>query len=162
MIGKKMENALNEQIKNELDSAYLYLSMSAYFHDNGLDGMAHWMRVQTGEEKNHALKILDHIAGRQGRVELKALSEPKRDWESPLAAFKAAYKHEQFITSKIAGLVKLAAAEGDHAAGIMLQWFVTEQVEEEANASRIVQMLERIGPSGSGLVMLDRELGKRE
>jgi len=162
MIGKKMQDALNEQIKNELESAYLYLSMSAYFHDNGLDGMAHWMRVQTREEKNHAMKILDHIADRQGRVELKALPEPKKDWESPLAAFKAAHKHEQFITAKIGELVKLAVAEGDHAASIMLQWFVTEQVEEEANASKIVQMLERIGPSGSGLVMLDRELGKRE
>lgn len=161
MIGKKMQKALNEQIKLELGSAYLYLSMAAYFHAEGLDGMAQWMHVQSEEELGHAKKIIEHLVDRDGRVELQALEQPKKSWGSALAAFQAAHKHEQFITGKIHALVELAAREKDPAAGIMLQWFVTEQVEEEASAAKIAQMLERIGPSGSGLVMLDRQLGKR-
>jgi len=162
MIGKKMQDALNEQVMYEFESGYLYLSMATYFHAEGLDGMAQWMKAQAGEEQAHALKIFDHIVERGGRVELKALQEPQRSWDSPLAAFKAAYEHERFITGKINGLVKLASEEGDLPANSMLQWFVNEQVEEEASTSKIVQLLERIGDSGSGLVMLDRELGKRE
>ncbi len=161
MIGKKMQEAINEQIKHELESAYLYLSMAAYFHSEGLDGMAQWMRAQTQEELVHAMKFFDHIRDRDGRVELLPLAQPKREWTSPLQAFQEAYQHEQFISSKIDGLVKLAAAEGDHPASILLQWFVTEQVEEEASTSKVAQMLERIGDSGHGLVMLDRELGTR-
>lgn len=161
MIGKKMQEAINEQIKHELESAYLYLSMVAYFHSEGLDGMAQWMRAQTQEELMHAMKFFDHIRDRNGRVELLPLAQPKREWTSPLQAFQEAYQHEQFISSKIDGLVKLAAAEGDHPASILLQWFVTEQVEEEASTSKVAQMLERIGDSGHGLVMLDRELGTR-
>lgn len=161
MIGKKMQEAMNEQIKHELESAYLYLSMVAYFHSEGLDGMAQWMRAQTQEELVHAMKFFDYIRDRDGRVELLPLAQPKREWTSPLEAFQEAYQHEQFISSKIDGLVKLAAAEGDHPASILLQWFVTEQVEEEASTSKVAQMLERIGDSGHGLVMLDRELGTR-
>jgi len=161
MIGKKMQKALNEQIKAELDSAYLYLAMAAYFHSEGLDGMAQWMHVQSEEELSHAKKFMQHIVDREGRVELAALPQPKKSWESPLAAFEAAYKHEQSITKRIDALVELAAKEKDHAAGVMLQWFVNEQVEEEASASKIVQMLQHIGRSGSGLIMLDRQLGKR-
>jgi len=161
MIGKKMQEAINEQIKHELESAYLYLSMVAYFHSEGLDGMAQWMRAQTQEELVHAMEFFDHIRDRDGKVELLPLAQPKREWTSPLQAFQEAYQHEQFISSKIDGLVKLAAAEGDHPASILLQWFVTEQVEEEASTSKVAQMLERIGDSGHGLVMLDRELGTR-
>ncbi len=162
MIGKKMQDALNEQIKYELESGYLYLSMASYFHDQGLEGMAHWMMIQEKEERAHAMKIFDHLINRDGRVELRALAEPKREWASALETFKAAYQHEQFITGRIDELVRLAAQEGDNPAWVMLQWFVTEQVEEEASTFRIVGMLERIGPSGNGLFMLDRELGKRE
>jgi len=161
MIGKKIQEAMNEQIKHELESAYLYLSMAAYFHSEGLDGMAQWMRAQTQEEIVHAMKFFDHIKERDGRVELLPLAQPKGEWASPLQAFQEAYQHEQFITSKIDDLVKLAAAEGDHAAGILLQWFVTEQVEEESSTSKVAQMLERIGDSGHGLIMLDRELEAR-
>ncbi len=161
MIGKKMEEAMNQQIKHELESAYLYLSMVAYFHSQGLDGMAQWMRAQTQEEIVHAMKFFDHIKERGGRVELLPLAQPKRDWTSPLEAFQEAYQHEQFITSKIDDLVRLAAQEEDHPAGILLQWFVSEQVEEESSTSQVVQMLERIGDSGHGLIMLDRELGAR-
>ncbi len=161
MIGKKMEEAINQQIKHELESAYLYLSMAAYFHSQGLDGMAQWMRAQTQEEIVHAMKFFDHIKKRDGRVELLPLAQPKKKWRSPLEAFQEAYQHEQFITSKIDELVRLAAQEGDHAAGILLQWFVTEQVEEESSTSKVAQMLEWIGDSGHSLIMMDRELGAR-
>ncbi len=161
MIGKRMQDAMNEQIKHELESAYLYFSMVAYFESTGMEGMAQWMRVQTQEEVGHAMRFFDHIAERDGRVELSALSKPQKDWASPLEAFKAAYEHEQFITGKINDLVKVATEEADHAAGIMLQWFVTEQVEEEASTSRVVQMLEQVSDSGTGLLMVDRELGTR-
>lgn len=157
-----MQAALNEQIKHELESGYLYLSMATYFHDQNLDGMAHWMKIQEAEEREHAMKMFDHLIERGGTVKLKALSEPQSEWESPLDAFKAAYEHEKFVTSKIHDLVKLADEEGDLAAKAMLQWFVTEQVEEEDNASGIVSMLERVGDSGNGIVMVDRELGRRE
>lgn len=161
MIGQKMEKALNEQINAELHSAYLYLSMAAYFHSIGMDGMAQWMKVQEMEEKSHAMKFFQHIIDRQGRVSLTAIPEPQFEWSSPLEAFEAAYKHEQYITGRINNLVKLAAEENDNAAGIMLQWFVTEQVEEEANAAKICDQLKRISNSGSGLIMMDHQLGKR-
>jgi len=161
MIGKKVQDAFNEQIKQEMQSAYLYLSMAAYFHSTGLDGMGQWMRLQSQEETAHAMKLFDHIVERGGAVTLPALDKPKAKWTSPLAAFKDAYKHEQFITSCIDKLAALAEKEKDRAAGILLQWFVAEQVEEEANASKIVDTLERLGDSGNGLIMLDVQLGKR-
>ncbi len=161
MIGKRMQDAINEQIKHELESAYLYLSMVAYFHSESLDGMAQWMTGQAQEELAHAMKFCNHIDERDGRVELKALSQPQKEWASPLEAFKAAHEHERFITGKINDLVKLAAEEKDHAAGIMLQWFVTEQVEEESSTLKVVELLKRIGDSGHGLIMADRELGTR-
>lgn len=161
MISKKMQDAMNEQIKHELESAYLYLSVAAYFHSLGLDGMAQWMRVQTQEEMVHAMKFFDHIRDRDGRIELLALARPKEEWSSPLAAFQDAYEHEKFITSKINALAKLAAEEADYAANTLLHWFSDEQVEEEASTSKVTHMLERIGDSGTGLIMLDRELGNR-
>ena len=161
MIGNRMQEALNAQIKHELESAYIYLSMAAYFESLGLEGMARWMRVQSGEEVEHAMKFFDHITERDGRVELFSLAQPEKEWASPLEAFKAAYEHEQFITGKINELMKIAADEQDHAAGILLQWFVTEQVEEEASTSHVVGMLKRIGDSGHGLLLLDHELGTR-
>jgi len=161
MIGQKIQKAFNEQIQHELASAYLYLSMAAYFHAESLDGMAAWMKAQANEELAHAMRFFDHIDERGGRVELRALSEPKREWSSPLAAFEAAYDHERFITGRIEELARLADAEGDRASGVFLQWFVSEQVEEEASVSKVVDMLKRIGDAGHGLVMIDRELGRR-
>lgn len=156
-----MQKAINEQIKEEMGSAYLYLSMASYFHSKGLDGMAHWMRAQTQEEMIHAMKLYDHLVERDGRAKLLALEQPKTEWSSPLEAFQEAYKHEQHITDRINGLVSLAAKESDNAAGIMLQWFVTEQIEEEASTSKVAQDLELAGDSGQGLLMLDRELSTR-
>jgi ferritin len=161
MIGEKMRNAINQQIKHELESSYLYLAMEAYFHAKGLDGMAQWMRVQVQEELTHAGRFFDHVVNRDGQVELKNLEILQTTWDSPLAAFSAAYKHEQFITGKINDLVKLALEEKDFAANTMLQWFVTEQMEEEQNTSKVAQDLEIVGDNGHGLLMLDRELGAR-
>jgi len=161
VIKKELEADLNEQIKEELASAYLYLSMSAHFAAEGWDGMAGWMRIQAQEEQGHAMRIFDHIVERGGRVKLHSLAEPEAKWASPLAAFQAAYKHEQHITACIHSLVERAQKEKDHAAAAMLQWFVTEQVEEEDHTMKAVQLLERVGTEGRGLVIADRELGSR-
>ncbi len=161
MIGSKLLQAFNEQIRHEQASSHLYLAMAADFHYKGLDGIAGWFRAQAREEEGHALKFFDHIKDRGGKIELEALSKPKTEWASPLEAFEDAYKHEQFITGKIDDLVNLAASEKDNASAVFLQWFVTEQVEEEAQTSKIVQTLKMIGNSGGSLVMLDHQLGKR-
>lgn len=156
-----MEEALNRQINEELFSAYLYLSMAAYFHSEGLDGVARWMRLQAQEEVGHALRIFDHLVERGGRVTLTAIKEPQRDWASPLDVFRAAYEHERYITAKINELVELAQEEKDHAAFAMLQWFVTEQVEEEDETKKAVELLERVGDSGRGIILADQRLGSR-
>jgi len=180
MINKRMQDVMNEQIKHETFSSYLYFSMAAYFHSKSLDGMAQWMKAQAQEEFGHALRFFtqwmkaqaqeefghalrffNHINDRGGRIELKALEKPQVEWESPVAAFKEALKHEVFITGKINDLAKLADEENDRAASIMLQWFVTEQVEEEDSVSTVIDMLELVGDSGHGVLMADRELGQR-
>ena len=161
MIGTRMRQAMNEQIQHEMASAYLYLSMAAFFHEKSLDGMAQWMKVQALEEQSHAMRFFDHIIERGGEVELLAIDAPQLTWASAVAAFEAAYAHERFITGRIDELVKIAREENDNAAAMMLQWFVTEQVEEEATASKIVDTLKMVGDSGHGLLMTDRELGTR-
>jgi ferritin len=161
MLDSKIEKALNEQVGAELFSAYLYLSMSAYFESQNLKGMASWMRVQTQEETIHALKLFDFIHERDGRVVLGPVEAPKIEWDSPLNAFEEAYKHECMITGRINDLVNLAVGEGDHAANTFLQWFVTEQVEEEASVKAIVDQLKLVGDSGVALFMLDGQLGQR-
>lgn len=161
MISQRIQDVMNEQIKHETFSAYLYFSMAAYFHSRSLDGMAQWMKAQAQEEFAHALRFFTHINDRGGRIELQALEKPQTDWESPIAAFQAALQHEEFITGKINDLAKLADEENDRAAGIMLQWFVTEQVEEEDSVSTVIDMLKLIGESGHGILMADRELGSR-
>ncbi|MHC4713917.1 MAG: ferritin [Planctomycetota bacterium] len=161
MIGKKIQDSFNEQIKEELASAYIYLSMAAWFNEAGYDGMAHWMRVQHQEETGHAMKFFDHITERNGRVELLAIDKPKVEWSSALEAWQDAYKHEQYISSRINRLMKLAHAESDFAAEGLLDWFVAEQVEEEDSTRRVVDLLEKMGDSVNGIIMLDRELGKR-
>jgi len=161
MIGKRMEEALNRQINEELFSAYLYLSMAAYFYEQGWDGMARWMELQSKEEVEHAMKIFHHLVERGGRVSLDALKRPEAEWGSPLDAFKAAYEHERYITGKIDELVALAREEEDNAAFQMLQWFVAEQVEEEDQTRKAVELLERVGPDGRGILMIDQKLGAR-
>ena len=161
MFNKKMEKSFNEQINEELYSAYLYLSMVAYFESTNLPGFANWMRVQTQEEIVHAMKFYDYINQRNGRVVLTALADPQIEWKSPMDAFEAAYKHEVHITAKINELVNLAIEEKDHAANMFLQWFVNEQVEEEKSPSDIIQKLKMIKDSSEGLYMLDKELATR-
>jgi len=162
MMTNKMEKALNEQINEELYSAYLYLSMSAWFESQNLPGFASWMKVQAREENTHAMKFFEFIHERRGRVTLKAIQEPDKAWKSPLAAFEAALEHEQYITGRIDDLVNLAVAEKDHATGGLLQWFVKEQVEEEATADRIVQMLKMAANAPGALLMLDHQMGERK
>lgn len=161
MISKKMEKALNEQVNAELYSAYLYLSMEAYFKSMNLNGFANWMRVQTQEEVAHAMKIYGFIDERGGRIALKAIDGPQTEWDSPLAVFKDIYKHEQKVTSLINNLVNLAIEEKDHATNTFLQWFVNEQVEEEASADQVVQQLKMMEKAPGGMFMLDRELAQR-
>lgn len=162
MIGENIQRAFNEQIKKELDSAYLYLSMATYFDSQNLEGMAHWMKVQAKEEYKHAMKFYEHINERGGRVELFALEKPAKEWAGPFEVFKHVYEHEQKVTASIYSLVELAKKENDHAAYNFLQWFVSEQVEEESSALKILQTLEKIKDSPVGIIMMDRELAKRE
>ncbi len=161
MLSEKMEKALNKQINAELYSAYLYLSMSSYFESIDLEGCANWMKAQTQEEMIHAMKIYDYVIERGGRVILDKIDAPKAEWDSALAVFEHAYEHEQLVTGLINDLMNLAIEERDHATQIFLQWFVSEQVEEEASASAVVQKLKLAG-DGGGLFMVDRELGQRQ
>jgi len=161
MIGKKLEQALNEQVNAEMYSAYLYLSMESFFKLLNLNGFATWMRVQTQEEMMHAMKIYDFIIERGGRVLLKPIEGPQTKWDTPLAVFEAVSKHERKVTSLINNLVDLAIGEKDHATNSFLQWFVNEQVEEEASADEVVQQLKMMESAPGGMFMLDRELGQR-
>ena len=161
MLSQKIEDAFNEQINAELFSEYLYLSMAAWFEGKGLKGMSHWMRLQAGEERIHGMKFYDFVLERSGRVVLAAIDGPQTEWESPLAAFEAAYQHELMISGRINKLVDLSLSEKDHAANAFLQWFVTEQVEEEASALEIVDQLRLVGDNNAVIFMLNRELGQR-
>lgn len=162
ILSKKLENAINKQINAELWSAYLYLSMSAYFESINLGGFANWMRVQASEEVEHAMKFYKHINERRGRVTLSAIAAIPTSWKSPLHAFEEAFKHEQKVTAMIENLANIATADKDYAASTMLNWFHDEQVEEEQQTDAIVQKLKMIEKSTGGLFMLDRELGKRK
>jgi ferritin len=161
MLSKTLQDAMNEQIKNELYSAYLYLSMSAYCEAANLPGFAHWMRLQAQEEVTHAMKFYDFIYERGGRVVLQAIDQPPVEFQSPLHVFEQTLEHEQKVTGLINDLYALAVQKKDYASQIFLQWFVTEQVEEEANATQIVERLKMIGDKAHALLMLDREMGGR-
>ncbi len=162
MLNKNVQDAINEQIKNEVYSAYLYLSMSGYFESINLPGLARWMRVQYEEELGHALKFFDFVNDRGGRVKLYAIDAPTSDFESPLDVFQQSLAHEQHVTQLINNLYALAVKENDYPAQVLLQWFIREQVEEEKNATNIVEQLKLIGKDGSALLILDRELGARK
>ncbi|MCL7488785.1 MAG: ferritin [Desulfobulbaceae bacterium] len=161
MLKEKMLKALNAQVNAEMYSSYLYLSMESYFQSVSLSGFSTWMRAQVQEELFHGMKIYDYICERGGRVALDAIKKPDSDWKSPLAAFKHILKHEQHVTELINDLMDLAIGEKDHATQNFLQWFVAEQVEEEASVGEIVDKLKLIKDDTSGLFMLDAELGRR-
>ena len=161
MLSKKLLTQLNGQINAELYSSYLYLSMAAYFESANFRGLARWMRTQAGEEYGHAMKFYDYVIARGGKVELAAIAAPPTMWKSALDVFQVTLKHEQGVTARINALADLAAAEKDHATSVTLQWFISEQVEEEASATEIVERLKLIKDSTGGLFMLDHQLGKR-
>ena len=161
MIGERLNTAINDQIKNELESYYIYLSMAAYLHSKSLDGMGHWMRAQAHEEMIHAMKFIEHLIDRDGKVVLQDLRQLKTEWNSPLEAFQDAYDHEKFISSKINDLTTIAREEKDYASEPILAWFTDEQIEEEASTGKIADELEMVGEDKSALLMLDRELGTR-
>jgi ferritin len=161
MLKKNIEQAINRQINAEFWSAYLYLSMSTYFHSLNLNGFASWMRVQTQEELTHAMRFYDHVIERGGRVKLTSIEAVPTEWKSPLHAFEDTYAHEQKVTGLINDIMKQAVEEKDYATMNMLQWFIDEQVEEEASADAIVQKLKLVGKEGSGLFMIDQELSQR-
>lgn len=161
MLSKAVQDAINEQIKNEFYSAYLYLSMSAHFESGNLQGFAHWMRLQAQEEQGHALKFFDYMHDRGGAVRLQAIDRPPAEWKSSLELFQQVLEHEQMVTGMIHRLYELAAKENDYATEIMLQWFITEQVEEEKNATQIIDQLKLIDAHGTAVLMLDKQLSKR-
>jgi ferritin len=161
VIDGKMQEALNKHANAEFYSSYLYLSMSAHFQSVNLTGFAQWMRVQAREELAHAMKFFDHIVERGGKVTLLPVEAPPSQWDSPLAAFEDAYRHEQKVSGLINGLVDEAVQNRDHATNNFLQWFVSEQVEEEASVDAIVQKLKLVGDAAGGLFMIDRELAQR-
>jgi len=161
MISKNMQDAVNEQINKELYSSYLYLSMSAYFSDKNLPGLAQWLRVQAEEERGHAMKFYDFLLDRGGRVLLKEIANPGETWNSTFEAFKEVQAHEAMITASINSLYELAVKEKDYPTQVLLQWFINEQVEEEKNAAGIVAQLELINAKDTAVLMLDHQLGKR-
>jgi len=160
-FNKKVEEILNKQINAEFWSAYLYLSMSAYFQSKSLPGFANWMRVQFQEEMSHALKIFDYINSRGGSVQLEPIAKVQTEWKNVVDAFKDTYKHECEVTDMIHNCYEVAVKEKDHATANMLQWFIDEQVEEEENAQAILDQLELIGESGHGIFYLDKEMAAR-
>ena len=161
MLTEKVQKALNSQLNAELYSSYLYLSMNAYFKSINLDGFANWMYYQAQEELEHSMKFYDFIIQRGGKVQLQQIEAPPGEWGSPLAVFEATLKHEQKVTGLINALVEIAHEERDHATNIFLQWFVSEQVEEEESVGGVLEQLKLMGDAKGGLFMIDRELAKR-
>jgi ferritin len=162
MIGKPVQDAMNEQINKELFSSYLYLSMAAYFEYKNLPGFANWMRIQADEERGHAMKFYDFILECGGRVLLKTIDAPKTDWASNLEVAEEVAAHEAKVTASIYSLYELALKEKDYPAQVMLQWFISEQVEEEKNAAEIVASLKMIEARETAVLQLDHQLAKRK
>ena len=161
MIPKPVQDIINEQIKNEFESAYLYLSAAGWFHAHNFEGMAHWMRVQVHEETIHGMKFVDHINNRGGTVKLMDMKQIKTDWASPQEVFTDALKHEEFITERINNILKISRENSDYASEPLLHWFVNEQIEEESNVTKILEELKKNGTNDNGLFMIDRELAAR-
>lgn len=161
MLPDRLLDALNDQINYEIHSALVYKAMQAYFEDEDLPGMANWMDVQFQEEMAHAEKMFHFVCDAGARVKMTAMPEPCNEYSSPLDAFEKALEHEQTVTCRINNLMDIAQEERNHAAQIFLQWFVTEQVEEEASVGHIIAQLKRVKEDGRGLMMIDQELSKR-
>ncbi len=162
MISDVLVDEINEQIKFEMYSAYMYLAMSAWCAERNLSGFAHWMNMQAQEEVDHAMRFFNFLLERGGRVELQALDAPPVDYGTPLAIMEQSLEHEKFVSSRIHHLYKLAVEEGDYPAQVMLQWFVSEQVEEEASIDEIVERMKMFGSDGAALLMVDTQLAARK
>jgi len=160
-LSNKLEKALNEQLSLELASSYAYLGMAAYFGGTPYSGFAKWMEAQSGEETGHAGKFYKYILERGGKVALKAIAEPKSDYQSPLEVFQASLGHEQRVSASICALYELALADKDYATLSFLKWFLDEQVEEEKNVSEMIAKLEIIGDNKNGLFQVDKLASKR-
>jgi len=160
-LSPALQQAMNDQIRKEFHAAYLYLSMAAHFAARNLDGFSRWMRAQAAEEARHAMRIVDYIESRGGRVLLQPVEAPRVDWPSVLAVFEHAMEHEASVSAGIHALYAMAVEAKDYATQAMLQWFVTEQVEEEKTSTHLVETLRMIGDNASGLYMMDKELGRR-
>ncbi len=161
MMSEKLKIAMNDQVNAEMHSAYLYFSMASWFEAENFPGMALWMKAQAKEEMEHALKFYNFINDRRSKVDLLPIEGPKTCWNSPEEAFLDSFKHEQYITSRIHNLVEIAREEKDYPTEVFLQWFVMEQVEEEASVDAVLSRIQAMGDSKNGMFMLDRELGKR-
>jgi len=161
MIPRKIEAAINDQINFELYSAYIYLAMAAHLRFKGLNGFANWMQIQAQEETVHGMGFYNFIIDRGGKVALKAIAQPKSEWKSALAAFENVLAHEEIVTSRINNIAALAEAEKDYATRNFMQWYISEQVEEEANANEIINELKLAEDSKEALLMLDREKAQR-
>lgn len=162
MIGEKMEEALNLQMNREFFNSRLYLAMGAYFDSLNMDGATQWMEMQAEEEKGHAMRIYDHLKERGARPVVGSLDAPPQEWDSPLAAFEAAYEHECRVSREFDEHMALAEEENDNASKMFLQWFIEEQVEEEASVDAIVQKLKMVQDAPGGLFMIDKQLGERQ
>jgi len=162
MLRKKLEDAINEQIKSELYSAYLYLAMAAHCEYKNFKGFANWLKIQAKEEVSHAMRLYDFVNDRGGRVVLGAINQPPVEYQSITEIFEKVLNHEKEVTAKINHLYDLAKEENDYALQVHLQWFINEQVEEEKNPAEILAMLQLAGESGNGIMMLDHELGERK
>ncbi len=161
MLSNRLQDAINRQINDELFSAHLYLSMSAYFESLDLNGFARWMKLQFEEETAHALKLFDYVNDRDGRVTLHAIQQPQVEFESPHSVMRSALEHERLVTSMINDLYALAISERDYPTHVLLEWFVSEQVEEEKVLNEIVAHMNLIGNDGTGLIIMDQRLGSR-
>lgn len=161
MPSKGLQKAMNDQIRKEFESAYIYLSMAAWMEDQTLPGFAAWLRQQAREESGHAMKIYDHLIDRSCRVVLQPLAGPPTDFKTPLDVFQQVKQHEETVTVSINDLYGLAVDDRDYASQVFLEWFITEQVEEEKNSSQVLESVRRVADNQAALVMLDRELGQR-
>lgn len=162
MLNKEMEKALNEQVQKELYSAYMYLAMSLYLDGENLQGFAHWTKAQAGEEYEHAMKIIDYIQDYNGTPVLMSIEQPPKQWKSAVEVFKQIYAHEKKVTASIHKLMDLALKKKDYPTISFLQWFVDEQVEEEASALEILEKVQCVGDAKAALLMLDNALAKRQ
>ena len=156
-----LQRAMNDQIQKEFSANYLYLAMSAWFEERNFEGFAKWMRLQADEERTHAMRIYDFVLDRGGKVILEGIPEPAAKWKTALEVFDAARKHEQMVSASINGLYSRALSEKDYATQVMLQWFITEQVEEEKTSTALAERLRLVGDSATGLIILDRQFGER-